>query len=301
MSNILCTGGAGFIGSHLVETLLKENNNITVIDNLSMGKVQNLPTSKNLAFIRADILDNIGIFFQDVDIVFHLGALTRPRESMAQPMETNKVNIEGTLKTLINAERAGVKKFIFVSSASAYGYQTTYPFDERMELNPVSPYAVTKQTGEQYCKLFTDSMIVNSVRPFNVYGTRQSPKGEYASAVPKFIDSLKNGVEPYITGDGKQFRDFVHVDDVVDMLIAVSKSDMNGQVFNCGSGKHTSINALFNTICGIMNKKVTPKYIDPVNDPNTVAGMAKAEKYLNWRPKISLVEGLERMINEHSN
>lgn len=295
--NILVTGGAGFIGSHLVEKLLEKENNIIVIDNFSMGKMENLPEHNNLSVITADILGGIGTFFEDIDVVYHLAALTRPRESFVNPIETNRVNVQGTLETLINARDNGVKKFIFVSSASAYGYQTKYPFDEFAMMKPASPYALTKLIGEQYCNLFSvfHDMDINCVRPFNVYGNRQDPKGEYAAAVPKFIDALKKGKQPFITGDGKQFRDFVYVDDVVDFMIRLAKSGVKGETFNVGSGKHTTINALYETITEIMKSKVVPTFTDPVPDPNTLAGMAKAEGMLKWKPKYSLIEGLLEM------
>ncbi len=230
MSKILCTGGAGFLGSHLVDRLLKDNK-VIVIDNFSMGKMENLPLDHaNLILFGGDILDeSVKFLFEGVDTVFHLAALTRPRESFVNPTETNKVNVEGTLKTLLNARDAGVRKFVFVSSAAAYGKQKLYPFDERYPLNPASPYALTKQIGEGYCKFFKKRLMkINIVRPFNVYGKRQRPDGSYAAAIPKFIDALNKGDKPFITGDGKQFRDFVYVEDFVDLLIVVSKSDFNG-------------------------------------------------------------------------
>ena len=297
---ILVTGGAGFIGSHLVDRLLKEGAKVLVLDDFSMGKHENLPKdNSNLVIFGGSVLDeNVGFLFQGVNTVFHLAALTRPRESLIKPFETNKVNVEGTLKTLMYAKENEVKKFIFVSSASAYGYQKLYPFDERYPLNPASPYALTKSIGEQYCELFRNlyKMKINIVRPFNVYGKRQDPDSPYAAAVPNFIKSLKKGIKPYITGDGKQFRDFVYVKDVVDLLVTLSKTNLDGETFNVGSGTHTTISALYETLCGIMKKKVEPEYILPVNDPNTMAGVAKAESILGWKPKYSLIDGLLKTI-----
>lgn len=294
---ILISGHAGFIGSHLVDRLLKDGHQIIGIDNFSMGKLENLPKNKNLITVDADILDDIGNFFDDIDIVFHLAALTRPRESFTNPIETNTVNVEGTLKMLLRAKEHNVKKFVFVSSASAYGYQERYPFYEKSIMNPASPYASTKLIGEVYCKMFqkiTD-MKINIVRPFNVYGKRQDPNGPYAAAAPKFIDTLKRKGQPFITGDGKQFRDFIYVEDVVDLMVKLSESEVKGEVFNAGSGKHTSINSLYETICGIMKKDVLPAYLEKVDDPNTLASVEKAERLLKWRPKYSLVEGLAKI------
>lgn len=283
MSKILVTGGAGFIGSHLVKKLLSEGNEVTVVD-VKVG---------------LDILDeNTDHLFKGIDTVFHLAALTRPRESFVNPIETTRVNVEGTLRVLMNCQKNGVKKFIFVSSASVYGHHETYPLIETAILNSESPYALTKLVGEQFCELYQklSDMQINCVRPFNVYGKGQNPDGEYAAAVPKFIEALKLGNQPYITGDGKQFRDFVYVEDVVDLLVKLSNSDIEGETFNAGSGKKTSINALYETICGLMKKEMEPRYIETVNDPNTLASIEKAERLLSWRPSHSLIEGLIKTI-----
>ena len=294
---ILVTGGAGFVGSHLVEKLIKDHQ-VLVVDNLSMGKLSNLPEDRNLITIQADIRDAIAPYFNDVDVVFHLAALTRPRESFKIYEQINDINVNGTFNVLNCARNSGVRKFIFVSSASAYGFQETYPFLEDKPLNPASPYAVSKLMGEEYCKMFSQVswMNINRIRPFNVYGKRQDPFGPYGAAVPKFINALKNGEQPYITGDGKQFRDFIYVEDVVDLMIKVMESDISGEVFNAGSGTYTTVNALYETISGIMKKNVAPEYTDPVNEPNTLASYEKAEFLLGWRPRYSLVEGLTKTI-----
>jgi len=297
--NILVTGGAGFIGSHLVDELLKDHK-VLVLDDFTMGRNENLPAKHpNLVVFGGSILDEtIPPLYTDIDIVYHLAALTRPRESFENPEETNRVNVEGTLRTLINASTHGVEKFVFVSSASAYGNQIRYPFIEEAIMKPVSPYAATKLIGEIYSMLFEDitDMKINAVRPFNVYGKRQDPSGPYGAAVPKFIDSLKNGVKPYITGDGYQFRDFIYVKDLVSLLLKFIDNDISGEVFNAGSGTKTSVNTLYETISRIMKKKVKPDYVDYVDDPNTQANIEKADMFLEWRPKYSLVEGLLETI-----
>jgi len=192
----------------------------------------------------------------------------------------------------------GVSKFIFVSSASVYGYQNHFPLFEGIEMYPASPYALTKLIGEQYCQLFEKMSImkINRVRPFNAYGKRQPPGDSYAAAVPNFIEALKTGKKPFITGDGKQFRDFVYVEDVVDLMIKIMKSDVAGEAFNAGTEQHTSINALYETISTLMKKKVKPDYIAEVKDPNTRASMEKAERFFKWRPKHGLIEGLTKTI-----
>lgn len=296
----LLTGGAGFIGSHLTDLLLKEGHQVIVLDDFSMGKYSNLPQKhENLLIFGGSILEETTKFLHDgVDVVFHLAALTRPRESFTDPIKYNLVNVEGTLRTLLAANEYRVKKFIFVSSASTYGFQREYPFIEEAELKPVSPYATTKLIGEKYCQMFARilDMNVNIVRPFNVYGLRQDPEGPYASAVSKFIDHLTTGQKPFITGDGKQFRDFVYIKDVVDFLYKLSDSPYTGEIFNIGSGSYTTIEALYQTISELLKKNVEPDRHPEIKEPNTLSSMEKAYKYLNWTPRYSLIEGLLDMI-----
>jgi nucleoside-diphosphate-sugar epimerase len=312
----LVTGGAGFIGSHLVERLLQENNDVsvldghgnevTVIDDFSEGKWANLPKSPNLHVYEASILGKIGHLFEDIDIVFHLAALTRPQWSILNPEDTNRVNVDGTLKILRYCEHYKIKRVVFVSSSSIYGQQDVFPTNEKAVLNPMSPYALTKSIGEQYAKLFEKlyGLEVNCIRPFNVYGTRQNPTGGYAAAVPKFIDTVnrlvnivKNGETPKITGDGRQARDFIYIDDLVDLLILASNSKVFGESFNAGSGKNISINDLYDKICDIIGKRVEPMHIAPVFEPGqTLADITKARELLGWEPKVSLDDGLRKTI-----
>ncbi len=304
-------GGAGFIGSHLVDALLKEfdshvtvidghSNHITVIDDFSEGKYANLPHDPaRLSVYDVSILKDVEHLFDGIDIVFHLAALTRPQWSIVYPEETNEVNVTGTLKVLQHSRDYGVKKFIFVSSSSLYGDQERFPTNEKDIPNPMCPYALTKLIGEQYCKLFEKlyGLQSNYIRPFNVYGTRMNPRGIYSGAVPKFIDLIKKGLTPTITGDGKQARDFIYVDDVVDLMISASKSKVSGEAFNAGSGKNISINDLFEMICKIMGKRVIPNHAPPVVEPGqTLADISKAKRMLGWEPKISLEEGLKRTV-----
>jgi nucleoside-diphosphate-sugar epimerase len=302
----LVIGGAGFIGSHLCERLLKENK--AVIDDLSEGKLSNLPRNSRITLHKASILDDdIAPLFKGVDVVFHLAALTRPQWSILHPEETDMVNVHGTLKVLQHCRDNKVKRVVFVSSSSIYGEQKKIPTPEDVIPNPMSPYALSKLIGEQYCELFGKlyGLQINRIRPFNVYGTRQNPAGEYAAAVPKFIDRVNSFINvlkadgyPVITGDGKQVRDFVYVDDVVDLMIKASKSKVYGEAFNAGSGKNISINDLYDKVCEIMGVKVKPVHIAPVFEPRqTLADISKAKRLLGWEPKTSLEEGLRRTIN----
>ena len=302
---ILCTGAAGFIGSHLCEKLLQDKN--VVIDDLSEGKLSNLPRNSRITLHKASILDDdIAPLFKGVDVVFHLGAMTRPQWSILHPEETDMVNVHGTLKVLQHCRDSHVKRVVFVSSSSIYGEVDKVPTPEDVKPNPMSPYALSKLIGEQYCELFGKlyGLEINIIRPFNVYGTRQNPAGEYAAAVPKFIDRVNSFVSvlkadgyPVITGDGKQARDFIYVDDVVELMILASKSKVFGEAFNAGSGKNISINDLYDKVCNIMNTKTKAVHIAPVFEPRvTRADIRKAKKLLGWEPKIDLEEGLRRTI-----
>lgn len=300
MKKIIVTGGAGFIGSHLVDKLLEQGNNVTVIDNCNTGRIENLPKKNpNCFFYGADILSDIDHAFEDKDIVFHLAALTRPQWSIKNPVEANLVNVEGTLRVLKYSLENKVKRVVFASSSSLYGIQETYPTPEDVTPKPMSPYALQKLLGEQYCELFERmyGLQINCVRPFNVYGTRQRPDGGYAAAVPKFIDMIKKGEQAQITGDGSQSRDFTYVDDVVDLFIAAANSKVFGESFNAGAGNSVSINYIYNTICKLMGSDIKPIHIDPVLEPHmTYANTNKAKRLLNWEPKVDIEEGLKRTI-----
>jgi len=301
----LVLGGCGFIGSHLMGKLLKEKN--VVVDNLSEGKISNLPLNSKITLHKASILDDdIGPLFKGVDAVFHLAALTRPQWSILHPEETDTVNVHGTLKVLQHCRDNKVKRVVFVSSSSIYGDVDKVPTPEDAQPHPMSPYGLSKLIGEQYCELFGKlyGLQINRIRPFNVYGTRQNPAGEYAAAVPRFIDRVNSFISvlkadgyPVITGDGKQARDFIHVDDVVDLMILASKSKVYGEAFNAGSGTNTKINDLYDKVCKIMGVSVKPVHIAPVIEPKqTMADIRKAKKMLGWEPKIDLEEGLRRTI-----
>lgn len=296
----LVTGGAGFIGSHLTERLLNQGNQVIVIDNLSEGKIENLPKNNpNLKLYKISINDDLKELFKGVDVVFHLAAKTRPQESIKMPDLYNFVNIDGTLNILNNCRDYKVRRLVFVSSSSLYGTQDVLPTPETATPMPMSPYALTKLIGEQYCKLFERlyGLEANYIRPFNVFGARQNPRGGYAAAVTKFVDMLKKGQTPYITGDGEQIRDFVYVGDVVDLMLLAANSKVYGEAFNAGSETNISINDLYMTIRALMGKDTKPDYVEEVFEPRrTLADMSKAKKLLGWKPKTGLVEGLKLML-----
>ncbi len=308
--NYLVTGGAGFIGSHLVDRLLHDDNQVTVIDghsdtvvvidNMYAGKYENLPKDPRLTVYDADILGDVGYLFKDIDIVFHLAALTRPQWSIQYPFQTNQVNVNGTIKVLQHSVEHKIKRFIFMSSSNLYGEQTMYPTAEIAKPNPMNTYALTKLVGELYCKMFEQlhGLEWNAIRPFNAYGTRMPLTGIYTSAVATFIDALKNDKPVEMFGDGNQKRDFIYIDDIIDQMILMASSKVHGEVFNCGSGENHSINELLDIISSILGKEPRPHRNPSQFEPSqTLASITKAEKLLGWRPKIGLKEGLRRTIH----
>lgn len=311
MSNILITGGAGFIGSHLVDRLLRddnditiidgESNHITLIDDFSEGKYANLPKNPRLTVYEASILADVGHLFKGMDLVFHMAALTRPQWSIIYPLETDTVNVHGTLKVLEHCRDNKVKRVVFMSSSSMYGEQKTYPTREDATPYPMCPYALTKQIGEEYCQIFERlyGLEFNAIRPFNVYGSRMNPKGIYSSAVAKFIEVIHKHLPLHITGDGNQARDFIYIDDVIDQMLLMATSKVHGEAFNCGSGTNTSINDLMAIIAKLMGEDIKPIHTPPVIEPTqTLADISKAKRLLGWTPKTSLEEGLRRTIEE---
>jgi len=296
MTKVLVTGGAGFIGSNLVDRLIKDGYKVTVLDNLSGGKRQNLnPKAK---FYKVDIcnFEKILPLFRGIDYVFHLAALPRVPFSIEKPIETNKVNVDGTLNVLFASYKNKVKRVIYASSSSVYGEQKTLPLKETMVPNPLSPYALQKLIGEMYCKIFANlyGLETVSLRFFNVYGPRMNPEGAYALAIGKFLKLKKEGKPLTIYGDGNQTRDFTHVFDVVEANILAMKSKKvgKGEVLNICFGKNHSINYVADLIGG---KRV---YLPPrKGEPrHTLGDNSLAKKLLGWKPKVSLEKGIKELL-----
>lgn len=295
----LVTGGAGFIGSHLVERLLEEGCKVIVVDDLSEGRWENLPVNANLKNIQASILDNIGKHFKDVDVVFHLAALPRLRRSVDDPRSTHNVNVDGTFNMLMLAKDNKVKKFVFASSSSVYGDQKKLPLVETMIPNPPVPYSLHKLIGEEYCKMFSNiwGLSTVSLRFFNVYGTRMNPNSNYANLLPKFINQFKKGATPVVNGTGRHSRDFTYITDVVDAMLLAAQTKTSGEVFNVGYGKSISVNQVVKMLNKLMGKNVKPIHGDPVIEPKkTLASSIKAKKILGWIPKVSFEDGVKTMI-----
>ena len=256
---VIVTGGAGFIGSHIAEELLKLEAKVIIIDDLSSGRIQNinyLSTIGNPEFIQGSISDIrlLKKCFSGSDYVFHLAAIASVPQSIDNPLISNEVNVVGTLNVLLTAKENNVKKVVFSSSCALYGDTTELPLRENLLPNPLSPYAVTKLAGEYYCQVFKKVYGLDTVclRYFNVYGPRQDPNSAYAAVIPLFIKMVLSGESPVIFGDGEQTRDFVFVKDVVSANILGVASDASG-IFNIGTGKSVSLNRLTERIiklCG---------------------------------------------------
>ena len=299
MKKVIVTGGAGFIGSHLTERLLKEGCRVTVIDDLSEGKWENLPKDPKLTKYKVSILDDISKFVKGQDVVFHLAALPRLKRSIDDPLQTHKVNVDGTLNLLLTAKEHNVKRFVFASSSSVYGDQDRLPLTENMKPNPLVPYSLQKLIGEEYCKLFSNlwGLETISLRYFNVYGPRMNPDSPYANLLPKFIKLMSQNKLPIINGDGTHSRDFTHVSDVVEATLLAAGSTLTGEVFNIGYGERISVNKIVKILNQLMSKYIRPTHGPTVVEPKTtLASNLKAQKMLRWKPKVSFEEGIKTML-----
>ena len=287
MEKVIITGGAGFIGSHLVNELVKQGVEVTILDNLSTGKKENI--NPKAEFIECDIFkDTYGdliFLLNGADTVFHLAAKTAVQESIEKPSLYNNVNVVGTLNLLEAAAAMKVKRFVFSSSSSVYG-DAKSPTSETHPLNPISPYALSKLIGEQYCKLYSNIYDIDTVclRYFNVYGDRMNNEG-YKLVFPIFKEQMLNNKPLTINNDGKQRRDFIYVDDVVkaNILAATDTDPLNGEVFNIGSGKNHSVNEIADMFGG--KKQYGNKVIEPFE---TLANNTKAQERLGWEAQDTL-------------
>jgi UDP-glucose 4-epimerase len=293
------TGGAGFIGSNLAEALAKEKgNDVLVIDDLSTGKLENL-AGLDVKFQKGCItnIEFLKQSFQGTDCVFHLAAIASVKKSIDHPLRTNKVGIEGTLKVLLAARNAGVRRVVLASSAAVYGSSPQLPKNEDMMPEPVSPYAISKFAGEHYAQVFEElyGLQTVSLRYFNVFGPMQDPSSQYSGVISLFISALQAGERPVIYGDGEQTRDFVYVKDVVKANILASRAATG--VFNIASGKSTNLNTLVATIAKIMGIETSPSYepARPGDIRHSLAGIGRA-KSLGYNPDYGLEDALTETI-----
>ena len=281
--NILITGGAGFIGSHIADELM-ENNNITIVDNLSTGNMKNLktPEHENLTFVEADIRNaDLDELTSDIDYIFHLAAMASVPLSVEKPEECNDVNVNATVRLLKSAADNDVKKVVFSSSSAVYGENRNMPLKETEPLMPTSPYAASKASCEVYLKSFYESYGLNytALRYFNVFGPKQDKNSQYAAVIPNFISALLEGNQAEIYGDGEQTRDFVYVKDIVRANIAAGKSDYNG-VVNIASGEKLTINRLYEIVKDTLQSDLEPKYLPerPGDIKHSLADTSNMEK-----------------------
>ena len=300
---VVITGGAGFIGSHLAQELAKENE-VIILDDFSSGKAENISEFSempNVKVVKGTIL-NLPLLhqlFDGIDYVFHLAADPSVVGSIANPAKTNEVNVTGTLNVLLVAKDRKVKKVIYASSSAIYG-DAPIPNVEAMILKPTSPYALTKLTGEYYCQLFSQiyGLPAVSLRYFNVYGPRQDANSDYAAVIPKFIHRILANQAPVIYGDGQQTRDFIFVEDVARATISAAEADVQEGAINIACGQNTSINQLADKLIIALGKNLKPLYTDPQpgDIKYSVADISKAEHLLGFKPQCSLEEGLPQTI-----
>src|SRR3989344_603179 len=297
-TKVVVTGGAGFIGSHIVDALIDDGYDVHVIDNLSNGKKENV--NPKAIFHKKDIrnLKDIAPIIKGAKYVFHEAAIPRVPFSIEHPNETNEANVTGTLNVLTAARDGKVKRLIYAASSSAYGDQKTLPLVESMEAKPKSPYGLQKYIGELYAKLFSEiyDLETVSLRYFNVYGPRFSAEGAYALVIGKFIDLRKKGKTMTITGDGTQTRDFTNIHDVVKANLLAMKSENvgSGEVMNIGAGRNFSVNKVAELIGGPV------EYIKARLEPHdTLASNALAKKLIGWVPEVKLEDGIEELKKLH--
>ena len=303
MAHYLVTGGAGFIGSHLVEELLRRGEKVRVLDNFSTGKRENVdPFIDRIELIEGDIRSHhiVREAVEGVDFVLHQGALPSVPRSIKDPITTNEVNVTGTLHVLDAARDAGVQRVVYASSSSVYGPDPVLPVREEMNPNPVSPYAVAKLTGEKYCHAFSKVYGLETValRYFNIFGPGQDPKSQYSAFIPLFVVGMMEGQALTIDGDGLQAKDFTYVSNVVEAnLLAAVAEGVSGEVFNVGCGASTSVNEVVGHLRNIIGAEGNITY-GPTRAgdvPQSLAAIDRAREKLGYEPRVLIEEGLERV------
>ncbi len=303
MSHYLVTGGAGFIGSHLAEELVRRGERVRVVDNLSTGKMKNLAHLPQVEFVQGDLAD-LAVARQavaGVDYVLHQAAIPSVPRSVSDPVTSNRSNVDATLNVLVAARDAGVRRVVYAGSSSAYGNAPTLPKHEEMPAAPLSPYALQKLVGEQYMAMFTRLYGLETVttRYFNVFGPRQDPSSPYSGVISLFISALVDGRQPIIYGDGGQTRDFTYVANVVDgVLRACHTPGIGGEMINVATGGRVSLNHLLATLADLVGRHAEAIYQDEragdVRDSQ--ADIAKAQRLTGYVPTVPFEEGLARTL-----
>lgn len=304
MSLCLVTGGAGFIGSHLVRGLLARGYQVRVLDDLSTGHRRNLAeVEPEVELVVGDIRDaeTVRRCVTGTEAVFHVAARASVPRSVEQPEQANDINVNGTLNLLVAARDAGTRRFIYSASSSAYGDTPTLPKHEEMTPQPLSPYAVSKLAGEHYCSCFASCYELEAVslRYFNVFGPRQDPQSEYAAVLPAFVTRMVRGESPIVFGDGEQSRDFCFVDNVVNAnLLGLDAERLSGEVANIACGERTTLNEMIRLINKSLGTSIAAEYQPPrVGDVlHSLAALSEAKRVLGYEPKVMFAEGLARSI-----
>jgi nucleoside-diphosphate-sugar epimerase len=298
----LVTGGAGFIGSNMVDELVRRGHQVVVLDDLSAGKESNLAHIRDKIELRVGSITDLAAAqaaCQGADYVIHLAARTSVPRSVKDPLESNHVNIDGTLNVLVAARDAKVKRFVYAASSSAYGETPTQPKVETMQSNPISPYGVTKYVGELYAQVFGRNYGLEnaSIRYFNVFGPRQDPTSQYSGVLSRFMLAVIEGQQPVIYGDGEQSRDFTYIENVVDVTLrACEASGASGMVFNGGTGARITLNEVLKELEKITGKNLQAKYDPPRTGDirDSQADISLARKILGYNPSVDFEAGLER-------
>lgn len=305
MGLCLVTGGAGFIGNHIVRRLLAERHRVRVLDNFSTGHRRNLAdVEKDIELIEGDICDaeQARRASAGADTTFHLAARASVPRSVEFPFEANEVNVTGTMQMLLAARNAGVRRFVYSASSAAYGETPTLPKIETMAPSPLSPYAVSKLAAEYYCGCFAHvyGMETISLRYFNVFGPRQDPNSQYAAAIPAFVTRMVNGQQPIIYGDGEQSRDFCYIDNVVNAnLLAMKAGKLAGETVNVACGERVTLNRIIAQINERLGTKIAPDYQAPRPGDvrHSLADVSAARRVIGYEPKIMFNEGLRLSID----
>jgi len=300
----LVTGGAGFIGSHLVEALVERGAHVRVLDDFSTGRRENLAAvADHIELLEGDVADpeTAERAVAGCDYVLHLAAIASVQASLEEPRRTHRVNVDGTLNVLDAARQAGVRRLVFISSAAIYGDHTTLPLREELLPRPLSPYAANKVADEAYCSAFHAGYGLPTVvlRFFNVYGPRQDPANPYSGVISIFAARMTRGERPVIYGDGKQTRDFVYVKDVARAVLLVCEQEAAvGDVFNVAGGEQTSILQLAAVLNQVLDTNLTPAFAPPQTGEVrfSQADVRRARKVLGWEARIPLREGLSRLV-----
>ena len=301
------TGGAGFIGSHVTERLLKTGARVRVLDNFSTGDVKFMPFADHfptaLEIIRGDIRDLSAVerAAQGVSVIFHQAAMTSVPRSVNDPRGANDNNVTGLLNVLEAARHAGVRRVVYASSSSVYGDRPELPKSETQPLAPISPYAVSKAAGEMYAAVWSRLFDVPTVglRYFNVFGPRQNPASEYAAVIPRFIRCALRGEPLEVHGDGQQSRDFTYIDNVVDANLAAARaSDISGEVFNVGCGTHVSLIAIIERLEKILGRQVDRRHTEARGGDvrHSLADVSKAQRLMGYMPAVEFDEGFRRTV-----